>query len=531
MHDTIEPVHRCDLCKRTFKQKSSLVRHSKKCTLEPRASARQKACRNCIVAKTRCDLQRPTCSRCDARNIRCAYARPASTTRTVNPGSTPNSNSGLVSSCSLADLQSNINTAASTVAGAATDVGYLNGGPDFADLLGSVPAIHDCVDLSLFPTGSVDGSNDTPSSDPGFHTAYLTSCITTGTYVASVGSLDTQLKLDSGSSGWDAGIPVGPPPDHRDTPPEPDNAESFSRTTTTPTDTSAELSVLPVLPKPARPDSSWFVNNSTQTLFRTLRSWPRMLAKGIQLPPIIHFFQVYEDGDDDCGDVGAPKYIGRCITLCKMWVGQSEDSGQIVQSAVRGEVEFILSKYRTYDSPTLLAAMQSLLMLLTILVFPTSRQTTLSIVPGHIFAGVRDMAFYVLSTGLTLHEEAASIRPTWRLWAHMEAKRRTLVLIYFLHWAYSVHHGTRHLNCLQLARVPAPAPKWLWQATDEKTWMGLYTRWLVMWDGSGLKYYELFLVEDGPVMDSRAEMWFEDADELGLLMMAMLNTTRVISAH
>ncbi|KAI1502176.1 hypothetical protein F5X99DRAFT_408356 [Biscogniauxia marginata] len=36
---------RCTLCKKTFKQKSSLVRHVKKCTLEPKLSVRQKACR------------------------------------------------------------------------------------------------------------------------------------------------------------------------------------------------------------------------------------------------------------------------------------------------------------------------------------------------------------------------------------------------------------------------------------------------------------------------------------------------------
>jgi hypothetical protein len=82
-----------------------------------------------------------------------------------------------------------------------------------------------------------------------------------------------------------------------------------------------------------------------QTLFRVFRSWPRMLAKGIQLPPIIHLSQFYYDiRKENGGDVDMPKHIARCITLCKMWVGQAEDSGQIVQDAVRGEIEGILAK-------------------------------------------------------------------------------------------------------------------------------------------------------------------------------------------
>jgi hypothetical protein len=83
--------------------------------------------------------------------------------------------------------------------------------------------------------------------------------------------------------------------------------------------------------------------NKAETLFRAFRSWPRMLAKGIQLPPTIHFLQ-FCDGTRDPGSVGTPKHLARCITLCKMWVGQADDSGQIVQSAVKGEVDCILAK-------------------------------------------------------------------------------------------------------------------------------------------------------------------------------------------
>lgn len=161
------------------------------------------------------------------------------------------------------------------------------------------------------------------------------------------------------------------------------------------------------------------------------------------------------------------------------------------------------------------------MILLVILIFPSNCQSTLSVVPGHILSAVQELGNHVLSTGMLLHEEASHVRPSWRVWAHIEAKRRTLISIYFLHWANSAYHGTRHFNCLQLGRMLAVGPKWLWQATDEETWMNLYPRWLAQWGGKELIQAEFFLVERGPVMDSRVERWLEDADELGLLMMTI----------
>lgn len=69
-----------------------------------------------------------------------------------------------------------------------------------------------------------------------------------------------------------------------------------------------------------------------------------MLAKGIQLPPIIHPLQFCTRDAKTNGEVKMPKLIGRCVTLCKMWVGQAQDSSPVVESAVRGEVESILVK-------------------------------------------------------------------------------------------------------------------------------------------------------------------------------------------
>ncbi|KAI1502177.1 hypothetical protein F5X99DRAFT_380164 [Biscogniauxia marginata] len=294
--------------------------------------------------------------------------------------------------------------------------------------------------------------------------------------------------------------------------------------------TEVESWLLALASQPVVPDPPELVQHSSQTVFRMFRSWPRMLAKGIQLPPIVHFLQFRE---------GAPRPLANCITLCKMWAGQAEDSAQIVEDAVRTEVESILAKYHTYDAPTLLAATQSIVILMLVLLFPSRWQSSISVVPLPLFAQLQQMAYHVLSTGTALQEEEQNVHgrqrpllppPSWCVWAHVEAKRRAIQALYFLYWAYSVYHGSRHFNCLELGRMLAPGPRFLWQATDEATWRGLYIKWLAQWNEEGgtpgLLQAEFFLVQRGPVMDRRAEMWLDDADELGILMLSIVNASQ-----
>jgi hypothetical protein len=92
-------VAECDIQNSTdILLESSLIRHSKKCTLEPTPSLRQKACKACTFAKARCDLTRPSCSRCIARGVECAYIRPPRSpapTVHLNPQLRPPSQPGI----------------------------------------------------------------------------------------------------------------------------------------------------------------------------------------------------------------------------------------------------------------------------------------------------------------------------------------------------------------------------------------------------------------------------------------------------
>ncbi|KAI5918106.1 hypothetical protein F4810DRAFT_604810 [Camillea tinctor] len=507
--------NRCTLCRKTFKQKSSLVRHVKRCTLEPKLSVRQKACRHCTLAKTRCDLQRPSCSRCTSRRISCAYVRSqaASSSRTTEQlqptedlivasdastaslefGDALQGGAGGDFTADLACLDPNITAAA------VSDVM-----PDFSDLeMSTTENGSAAMTPDFFSNVSVSEAGTTSNSNN-----MTTPPDTASSSTISLPDLPLVSLLDLSNARFDAlQGPSSPPP-----------------ATHVP-----ETWLLELAAQPAVPDPPELVNHSAQTVLRVFRSWPRMLARGIQLPPIIHFLQFRE---------GAPRPLANCITLCKMWAGQAPDSSQIVEDAVRQEVESVLAKYPTFDAPTLLAATQSIVILTLLLLFPSPRQTALSVVPRGLFARLQHMAYHVLSTGTALQDEQIHSAhshtrhlncPSWPVWAHLEAKRRAVQALYFLHWAYSVHHRAPHSNCLELGRLLAPGPRFLWQAADERAWRALYVKWLAQWadvGAPGLLQAEFFLVGKGYVMDRRVEMWLDDADELGVMMLSIVNASQ-----
>jgi hypothetical protein len=59
-----------------FSSGSSWTRHSNRCSKGLKGPTRKKACQQCTVAKTRCNLERPICGTCRERRITCKYILP-----------------------------------------------------------------------------------------------------------------------------------------------------------------------------------------------------------------------------------------------------------------------------------------------------------------------------------------------------------------------------------------------------------------------------------------------------------------------
>ncbi|KAH9885512.1 hypothetical protein F4778DRAFT_505289 [Xylariomycetidae sp. FL2044] len=618
---------------------SSLVRHAKKCTLEPTPSLRQKACTHCTTAKARCDLQRPSCSRCLHRGNPCVYVRPVKPTEpgigrrsggdvgrstgngahTATPADalsaalvgTPLSNSSLgggggssvsVSVPGLCNSTTTTTSARSSTGGSAaptpaaaayhaSDHGYLipelscgsvdarGGGRRGVGGVGGdgpmTPSGH------LFSSTNPSVSGDHPGAmDLDMAMDQLSPSLLALPDVTSHSHSHSQTQFNHHTLPLPLPFPQPQPHHHNHMnhhqhhnhhhhphhhlaplsplpPPPPPHSQ--------PSPSSVEDWLLELAARPVVADPPALLDHSMRSIFRLFRTWPGMLAKGFQLPPIMHSFQFLPDGTP-------PRPLANCIMLCKMWVGvggggggggggrgsslegegegEGEDGGgggggngrsssgrgsgggDIIAGAVRKEIESILKEYRTFDAPTLLAALQSAVVLLLLLLWPDhGTRTSVGRVGPALFEQVQHMAYYVASTGMVLHEESTHVRPSWRAWAHVEAKRRSMLALYLVHWAYGVYHAAAHYDCLELGRQRSPGPKYLWQAADERAWESLYTRWLAQWDGREPVLAEFFLVDRDPVMPRRMEMWLEDADELGVVLMGFVNANERGTSH
>lgn len=143
--------------------------------------------------------------------------------------------------------------------------------------------------------------------------------------------------------------------------------------------------------------------------------------------------------------------------------------------------------------------------------------------PDHedIFRKVELLIYRIVRNGLFLQEEREQTRPTWEAWINVTSKRRAILSLYLLHWAYSVLHRVPCFDCTDLGFMPAPAPKALWQATTEGEWTTKYIQWLGRWSGKLYLQAELGWIQPGAVMNARAEKWLGETDEFGFIMISI----------
>ncbi|KAL4780575.1 hypothetical protein BJX76DRAFT_337562 [Aspergillus varians] len=274
-----------------------------------------------------------------------------------------------------------------------------------------------------------------------------------------------------------------------------------------------------VSPNPSVDDTAALVNHSMELIFRVLRAWPRMLAEEFQYPPLIHHSH-HGDG------MSLPLPLAKCFTLVKMWHGKCQGAEDMVHKLILKEIDNLLStKFKNLDEASLLAVLQAVTIYTIILLFPSSGPHP-AMPDVNIFRKVQDLINYTAHTGLFLQEEREQMRPTWAAWVHVTSKRRAMLSLYLIHWAYAVFHNVPpSFNCRDLGFMPAPAAKVLWHAQSEQEWNSLYIKWLARWDGQGYIQSEFDQIRPGIKMEPRAEKWLEETDEFGMVMMSIVNAT------
>jgi len=145
----------------------------------------------------------------------------------------------------------------------------------------------------------------------------------------------------------------------------------------------------------------------------------------------------------------------------------------------------------------------------------------MSIVDMAILSNLQQLVNYIGSLGLVLVEETEHSRPDWESWINMTSRRRAIFILYLIHWALSAYYGLPSFDCQELKYMLAPAPKPLWQAENRDEWESQYSQWLVEWEGLEYLHGEIAEIGECILMDARSDRWLRDADEMGLLVMAL----------
>jgi hypothetical protein len=169
----------------------------------------------------------------------------------------------------------------------------------------------------------------------------------------------------------------------------------------------------------------------------------------------------------------------------------------------------------------LLAATQSLLILMIILFFGDTQEPAVSHpVDAQLLVEVWDVKNHLADTGLFLKEEVNHTLPPWKKWAIVSAKRRTILALHHLEWSWSLLYGYPVLTCFELGPLPAPEAGYLWREPDEKQWERHYSEWLSQWKAGTYKIGELFHIRPNRTLEARSEMWLAEVDEFGMMLMA-----------
>ena len=242
------------------------------CALPKPVSVRQKSCHQCSIAKARCDLQRPSCSRCVSKTSTCQYPAQAQPV-----GHTNNAAPGEVPFQEY-DAASRQSLRTFPIEDQNThSIPHILLGTDDA-------ALDDFYTQDLDPGEGIAGECFKPSS-------CSTESHMTGSTVVN-------------------------------TPENGPNGEEW---------------MLSLLPQLNQADTTpLLAKNSMRILLRVFRTWPRMLVKEFQLPPIFHHTAV---------PLGKPlpQLLSNCFTLAKMWDCQLEGSSEMVQETVSRETKAIFS--------------------------------------------------------------------------------------------------------------------------------------------------------------------------------------------
>jgi hypothetical protein len=184
----------------------------------------------------------------------------------------------------------------------------------------------------------------------------------------------------------------------------------------------------------------------------------------------------------------------------------------------------------------LLAAFQSYLLYATTAFFlPILHNSLKTLLIDHTtMSNLQELAYSLSLSGLFCPGEASTgpagpagpsrasrLRPSWESWLVASTKRRAIYAMYLFDNVFNALSQVPTYIATELADLPVPASKALWEAGEREVWEREYDLHLAAWEGGELRISELWFVPEIAERRERVDRWVESVDEFGMMLFAV----------
>ncbi|KAI0184395.1 hypothetical protein EV127DRAFT_239310 [Xylaria flabelliformis] len=279
--------------------------------------------------------------------------------------------------------------------------------------------------------------------------------------------------------------------------------------------------------------------STQQSLMATMLSgqienYPKMLIQGSRLPPFIYpqcvlnnmlYHQcVADNGSHQC--LSEP--LANCATLTRMYYSRSPNNTQFVWKTIYNEQKRLYKEFSTFDVPTLLAAVQAIVIYILI-----QAQDPESMAKND----VASMAITLAEMAKALHYRSQyqigilrNPNLGLKTWVIHESIRRTVNLFYVIGIVTIIRiGGAQQTGCCGILETPLPCGRELWEPEATETFgirLHRYKSRLV--SDRGLIINDLYHALDpgqlgknevaDPLIQKDLATWCESQDDLGTLV-------------
>ncbi|KEF56557.1 uncharacterized protein A1O9_06745 [Exophiala aquamarina CBS 119918] len=242
---------------------------------------------------------------------------------------------------------------------------------------------------------------------------------------------------------------------------------------------------------------------------QVFKSYPAMFAGENSSPPFIHWAQM---------KVVRCESLVNCVNISRMWTNKAAGTGNMVTEIIERQMTRLFDQRTKYNELEMLAALQAYLLYSMMLFFEYCSPK--SFVEQDAMIKLQGLAGDVARTGTVCLAETRDTRPDWESWIVASAKRRTLFVASMFDNLVNFTLGTPSFIATELAELPAPASKRLWESSNRNSWNMAYNQHLTEWIEAPFLVSELWPVADmnSARRQQRLGQWLSNVDEFGMMI-------------